>query len=151
MASPDTFQTELLGWGNAMPQVGPDGARDPGSLEVFVPSSVAFLSSSGLHTVFPMCDMSLLPQRGLNPWRSCLLTPSLFKAPQPSLLRTCFPHILLYIFAYIFLQPNSAFKGLLFHLLINFYLPRQREDNTGDTVCDVCCSLTTLQMKFPLE
>lgn len=43
-----------------------------------------------------------------------------------------------------FLQPNSAFKGLLFHLLINFYLPRQREDNTGDGVCDVCCSLTIL-------
>ena len=55
------------------------------------------------------------------------------------------------LFAYIFLQPNGAFKGLLFHLLINFYLPRQREDNIGDAVCDVCCILTTLQMKFPLE
>lgn len=46
-------------------------------------------------------------------------------------------------FAYV-LQPNSAFKAFLFHLLINFYLPRRREDNTGDAVCDVCCSLTTL-------
>ena len=47
MASPGTFQTQLLGWGDTMPSVGLDGARDPGSLEVLVPSSVAFLSSCG--------------------------------------------------------------------------------------------------------
>lgn len=58
MASPGTFQTQLLAWGNTMASVGPDGARDPGSLEVLVPSSVAFLSSCGSHTVSPTCDVS---------------------------------------------------------------------------------------------
>lgn len=151
MASPGTFQTQLLAWGNTMASVGPDGARDPGSLEVLVPSSVAFLSSCGSHTVSPMCDVSLTvrPKRAKSLEK--LPSDTLSKAPQPSLPRTRFPHILLYIFAYIFLQPNSAFKGLLFYLLINFYLPRRREHNTGDAVCDACCPLTTLQMKFPLE
>lgn len=96
------------------------------------PSNPTVLSSQFYHSKRPQSPQNLFQH---------LL--SLQSRPAP-LQGAHLPHSLLYIFAYIVLQPNSAFKGLLFHLLINFYLPRQREDNTEDGVCDVCCSLTIL-------
>lgn len=92
----------------------------------------------------PHCaELPALPLKEATIPAESLPASSPFKAAQLPCKELPSPTVL-YIFAYIVLQPNSAFKGLLFHLLINFYLSRQREDNTGDGVCDVCCSLAIL-------
>lgn len=113
------------------------------------PAPIPFLSGCLSHMTPPPCDVPPRPKKAQS-WEKLssdiLSLQSCSALPAKSMLHQHSPlH-----FAYIFSQPNSAFKGLLFHLLINFYLPRRRED-IGDAVCDVCCSLTTLQMKFPLE
>lgn len=104
MASPGIFQTQLLAWGNTMASVGPDGARDPGSLEVLVPSSVAFLSSCGSHTVSPMCDVSLTvrPKRAKSLEKLPSDTLSLQSSPTLPAENTLSPHPPLHFCLHIF-------------------------------------------------
>lgn len=148
--SPGTFQAPWLGPDKAVQGGGGlDDAGAPGSLGFLGPSSGLFPERWSLtHSPFrhdaPPPTATLKGAKSLEKPSSSSL--SLQSCPMNTLPQCSPLH-----FAYIFLQPNSAFKDFLFHLLINFYLPRRREDSTGNAVCDVCCSPTALQMKFPLE